>query len=103
MEGFVFDLAGIEAALAKWRALRDELAEDENVAWPLAQIVGPGEEQASWDMARQAVRSGELFRRHNKEMRAVVDQYITALTASRNQYLQSDEANRDKFTRGEDR
>lgn len=98
MAGFVFDRAGIESALKDWHALRDELCADEKVALPLAQVVGPGEEPASWGVARQAARSGASFLRHNAEMRALVDRYIAALTASRNDYLAAEAAGHDMYT-----
>lgn len=95
MTGFVFDPADVEAVLKDWYSLREELREDEKLARPMARVVGPGEEPASWAMARLAAMSGFSFLRHNKEMRAFVDRYIAALTASRDEYLSADEAAHD--------
>ena len=103
MTGFVFDPAGIESALKDWHALRDELTTDQRIALPLAQVLGPGEEPASWGVSRQAARSGASFLRHNAELRTLVDQYIAALTASRDDYLAAEAAGHDTFARDEDR
>jgi hypothetical protein len=96
MTGFVFDPAGVEAVLKDWYELKEELRFDKELAEPMIHVVGPGEEPASWSMAMRAAMSGACFLRHNKEMRAFVDQYIAALTASRDEYLSADEAARDE-------
>lgn len=97
--GFVFDLAGIDAVLKRWRALREELREDEKVAQPLHQVVGPGEEPASWGVADNAASAGKSFLHHHQEMCEVVARYIDALTASRNAYLAAEQANTDAMER----
>jgi len=99
MTGFVFDPGGVKAVLKEWQALWDELCEDTNIAQPLAGVVGPGAEPASWGMAGHAARSGEAFQRHNMAMLEVVGQYIEALTAARDDYLAADEAARDVYRR----
>jgi hypothetical protein len=99
MTGFVFDPAGVEAVLREWQALRDDLCEDTNLAVELANVVAPGHETASWDMARHAVRSGEAFQRHNMAMVEVVGQYINALTAARDDYLATEAAAGDAYRR----
>ena len=99
MTGFVFDLAGVDAVLKRWLALQEELREDEKVAQPLHQVVGPGDEPASWDVAWDAVRAGGSFLRHHQEMREVVARYVDALTASRNAYLAAEQANTDAMER----
>jgi hypothetical protein len=99
MAGFVFDQAGVKAMLKEWRALREELRKDEELAMPMVQVIGPGEEPASWRMARRAALSGASFLRHNMAMRAFVDRYIAALTASRDEYLSVDDVVRDSYPR----
>ena len=103
MAGFVFDPAGIEAALKDWHALRDELVADEKLAAPLASVAGPGEEPASWGVSRQAARAGASFLRHNAALRTLVEHYIAALTASRDDYLAAEAAGHRTFAGDENR
>jgi hypothetical protein len=103
MAGFVFDLNGIEAVLKDWEELGRELDEDKRIAAPMIDVVGPGDEPASWRVERRAEMSGVGFLLHNVEMRRYVNRYIEALTASRDAYLRSDESGRGSFTRGEGR
>lgn len=99
MAGFVFDLTGIEAALKDWVELLDELREDGRLGSSTTDLIGPGYEPASWDMVSHATSSGWSFLAHNAAMCAFVHQYIDVLTASRDEYLRSDEASRDMFAR----
>jgi hypothetical protein len=97
--GFVFDPVGVEAVLKEWRVLQEELRRDEELAMPMVGVVGPGEEPASWLMARRAALSGASFLHHNMAMRAFVDRYVAALTASRDEYLSVEDTVRDSYPR----
>lgn len=89
---YVFDLAGIEAALRSWQKLADGLADDLRYANDLLGVQGPGDEPASNGMAYRGQRSGDAFRAHSKSMQEFVAKYVQNLEQARNQYLMQEKS-----------
>jgi hypothetical protein len=77
--GYQFDPDKLDEVIGKWKALRDDLQDDNDEAKAMAAVEAPGREFASGDFQKTANPSGQAFLQQNLKMQQYVQQYIEAL------------------------
>lgn len=82
--GYVFSPEEIDAVIAQWKQLLEEIEDDEREAIQIANVEAPGLEFASGDFQSAAGPSGEMLMEQIGRMRRYVADYITALQDARN-------------------
>lgn len=90
---FSIDPAEIQPLIGQWQQAIDMLGEAKRKANALVQVVGPGKEDASSNMANGAKESGKAYLLHNQEL---IDYCIAEqdkLRAAMNAYQQNEEHN----------